>query len=142
MKANVKTAPIEPEMKFKEGLLSLARLFFFAHIWIDSFVKKLNVSLGITRMMLAKLPFQNALNPSCLDIRFTQSLIPVYADYILLSLKSSGIVCNRVLIISKGNVIVLIVAIPIRAIVCLPKNLALLYCMGISIFLFSNVINN
>ena len=78
MKAKVKIAPIDPEMKFKEAFLSETRLFFLAQIWIDYFVKKLNVSLGMTLIMFAKFPFQNALIPSWVSTLCAQSKIPRY----------------------------------------------------------------
>lgn len=133
MKAKVNTAPIEPDTKFNEGLLSLARLFFLAHIWIDSFVKKLKVSLGITRKILARLPFQKALLPSSLEIRLAQSKTPIYEVWILLRRINYGMVCRRVLIISRGKVTVFMAAMPMNAIICLPINFALLYYMCISI---------
>jgi hypothetical protein len=66
-------APIDPEIKLRDGSLSVAKFFFLAHIWIDYFVKKLNVSFGTTRIILAKFPFHNALIPSYILILRTQS---------------------------------------------------------------------
>jgi|688.fasta_scaffold2626190_2 hypothetical protein len=70
-------APIDPEIKLRDGSLSVAKLFLLAHNWIDYFVKKLNVSFGITRIILARFPFQNALLPSYILILLTQSRIPL-----------------------------------------------------------------
>lgn len=76
---------------------------------------------------LAKFPFQNARIPSSYFTLRTQSITPLYYDYILFCLSSYGIVCNRVLTISSGKVTVLRIPMPTKARISLPIKVALLY---------------